>query len=211
MRRVRGNSRIISRAWDLSWCVHLNTHRFETLLGIVTWLKKICIIWRFYILPNPLSLPLLIEFNVFPLESSTRLQERRFCYSSSKGERICGCRRKLHIHWQHSQKLWKIVGKIWRVSLETSDTDSIWTRILVNGKILWNATLASLPWELSKRNFVFLFLFYVAVNMIRQIKLAFVLNYYSGNFVKFECWTYQFFEPVWFQNAFVLFFSTRVT
>lgn len=129
MRRVRGNSRIISRAWDLSWCVHLNTHRFETLLGIVTWLKKICIIWRFYILPNPLSLPLLIEFNVFPLESSTRLQERRFCYSSSKGERICGYRRKLHIHWQHSQKLWKIVGKIWRVSLETSDTDSIWTRI----------------------------------------------------------------------------------
>lgn len=139
MRRVRGNSRIISRAWDLSWCVHLNTHRFETLLGIVTWLKKICIIWIFYILPNPLSLPLLIE-NVFPLESSTRLQERRFCYSSSKGERICGCRRKLHIHWQHSQKLWKIVGKIWRVSLETSDTDSIGTRILVNGKILWNAT-----------------------------------------------------------------------
>ena len=193
MRRVRGNSRIISRAWDLSWCVHLNTHRFETLLGIVTWLKKICIIWRFYILPKPLSLPLLIEFNVFPLESSTRLQERRFCYSSSKGERICGYRRKLHIHWQHSQKLWKVVGKIWRVSL------------------LWNATLASLPWELSKRNFVFLFLFYVAVNMIRQIKLAFVPNYCSGNFVKFECWTYQFFEPIWFQNAFVLFFSTRVT
>lgn len=62
--------------------------------------------------PQPLSLPLLIEFNVFPLESSTRLQERRFCYSSSKGERICGYRRKLHIHWQHSQKLWKIVGKI---------------------------------------------------------------------------------------------------
>lgn len=112
---------------------------------------------------------------------------------------------------QHSQKLWKIVGEIWRVSLEMSDTDSIWTRIFVNGKILWNATLASLPWELSKRNFVFLFLFYVAVNMIRQIKLAFVPNYYSGNFVKFECWTYQFFEPIWFQNAFVLFFSTRVT
>ena len=54
----------------------------------------------------------LIEFNVFPLESSTRLQERRFCYSSSKGERICGYCRKLHIHWQHSQKLWKIVGEI---------------------------------------------------------------------------------------------------
>ena len=50
-----------------------------------------------------------------------------------------------------------------------------------------NATLASLRLELSKRNFVFLFLFYVAVNMIRQIKLAFVPNYYSGNFVKFQC------------------------
>ena len=51
------------------------------------------------------------------------------------------------------------------------------------GMRLWQVYLENCRKEIS----FFWFLFYVAVNMIRQIKLAFVPNYYSGNFVKFEC------------------------
>lgn len=77
----------------------------------------------------------LIEFNVFPLESSTRLQERRFCYSSSKGERICGYLRKQHIHCNIPRNYGKLLEKFDEFPLKCP-IPIVFEQGLVNGKIL---------------------------------------------------------------------------